>query len=118
LTRSRRLPRFADRSAQAWQRAFRCRRWQGSNVTERGQRHAWYAGPTLLDHLETVDITSAETAKPARMPVQWVCRQTSTFRGFAGTLASGTLKPGDAVKVLPSARQPASQRHRHHGWRP
>jgi bifunctional enzyme CysN/CysC len=82
----------------------------GSNVTERGGDTPWYDGPTLLDHLETVDITSDETAKPARLPVQWVCRPDRTFRGFAGTLASGTLKAGDQVKVLPSARQTRVQR--------
>jgi len=82
----------------------------GCNVTERGPETPWYNGPTLLEHLETVDIASAETDKPARMPVQWVCRPDHTFRGFAGTLTSGVLKPGDPVKVLPSARESRVQR--------
>jgi bifunctional enzyme CysN/CysC len=54
---------------------------------------------------------------PARMPVQWVCRPEPTFRGFAGLIAAGTLKPGDAMKVLPSARK-AIAADRHHGRRP
>jgi bifunctional enzyme CysN/CysC len=82
----------------------------GCNVTERGSETPWYNGPTLLEHLETIDITSAETDKPGRMPVQWVCRPDHTFRGFAGTLTSGVLKPGDPVKVLPSARESRVQR--------
>jgi bifunctional enzyme CysN/CysC len=82
----------------------------GSNVTDRGDETPWYTGPTLLEHLETVDITSDETARPARLPVQWVCRPDRTFRGFAGTLAAGTLRAGDQVKVLPSARQTRVQR--------
>jgi bifunctional enzyme CysN/CysC len=82
----------------------------GCNVIERGSETPWYSGPTLLEHLETVDIAGAETGKPARLPVQWVCRPDRTFRGFAGTLASGTLTPGDQVKVLPSGRESRIQR--------
>jgi bifunctional enzyme CysN/CysC len=63
----------------------------------------WYAGPTLLDHLETVSV-EAEAERAFRMPVQWVNRPDLDFRGFAGTVASGTVRPGDAVRVLPSGR--------------
>ncbi len=77
----------------------------GCNVTERGAETPWYSGPTLLEHLETIDITSAETHKPARMPVQWVCRPDQTFRGFAGVMTAGMLQPGDQVKILPSGRE-------------
>ena len=77
----------------------------GCNVTQKGAETPWYDGPCLLDHLETVDMASDDHDQPARLPVQWVCRPDRTFRGFAGTLVSGTLKQGDKVKVLPSARE-------------
>jgi len=77
----------------------------GCNVTENGPETPWYDGPCLLQHLETVDMMQHDHDQPARLPVQWVCRPDRTFRGFAGTLVSGTLKPGDKVKVLPSARE-------------
>lgn len=77
----------------------------GCNVTQNSAEMPWYDGPGLLQHLETVDVTQHGQDQPARLPVQWVCRPDRTFRGFAGTLASGTLKPGDKVKVLPSARE-------------
>ncbi|MEM9471880.1 MAG: sulfate adenylyltransferase subunit CysN [Pseudomonadota bacterium] len=77
----------------------------GCNVTENGAATPWYDGPNLLQHLETVDITLTNQDQPARLPVQWVCRPDHTFRGFAGTLVSGTLRQGDKVKVLPSARE-------------
>jgi sulfate adenylyltransferase subunit 1 len=66
----------------------------------------WYQGPTLLYHLETVYIGADENLIDARFPVQWVIRPHSDkwhdFRGFAGRVAGGVFKPGDAVKVLPS----------------
>jgi bifunctional enzyme CysN/CysC len=77
----------------------------GCNVTEKGPETPWYDGPCLLQHLETVDMLQHDHDQPARLPVQWVCRPDRTFRGFAGTLVSGTLKQGDKVKVLPSARE-------------
>ncbi|NNJ74180.1 MAG: sulfate adenylyltransferase subunit CysN [Anderseniella sp.] len=77
----------------------------GCNVTEKGPETSWYDGPCLLQHLETVDMLQHDHDQPARLPVQWVCRPDRTFRGFAGTLVSGTLKQGDKVKVLPSARE-------------
>ncbi len=77
----------------------------GCNVTKTGPETPWYDGPGLLRHLETVDMTPYNQDQPARLPVQWVCRPDRTFRGFAGTLVSGILKPGDKVKVLPSARE-------------
>ena len=77
----------------------------GCNVTENGPETPWYDGPCLLQHLETVDMLQHDHDQPARLPVQWVCRPDRTFRGFAGTLVSGTLKQGDRVKVLPSARE-------------
>jgi len=77
----------------------------GDNVAAPGSNMGWYQGPTLLEHLETVPIDSAaDEAKPFRMPVQWVNRPDQHFRGFAGQVASGSIKPDDNVRVLPSGR--------------
>ncbi len=63
----------------------------------------WYAGPTLLAALEAVPVEAdQEAARPLRLPVQWVNRPHQDFRGFAGLIAAGTVRPGDAVRVLPS----------------
>jgi bifunctional enzyme CysN/CysC len=77
----------------------------GDNVAAPSEAMPWYAGPTLLDHLETVPIESAaDEAKPFRMPVQWVNRPDHHFRGFSGQVASGRVSPGDEVRILPSGR--------------
>jgi bifunctional enzyme CysN/CysC len=77
----------------------------GDNITTRSTNTPWYDGVPLIQHLETVelDVTSA-AAKPFRLPVQWVNRPNLDFRGFAGLIASGTIRPGDAVRVLPSGK--------------
>ncbi len=77
----------------------------GDNIIERSAKMPWYQGPTLMAHLETVPVGEDQSQKPFRMPVQWVSRPHQNFRGFAGTIASGTVKPGDLLKVLPSGRQ-------------
>jgi bifunctional enzyme CysN/CysC len=77
----------------------------GDNIIERSARMPWYRGATLMAHLETVPVGDDQSHKPFRMPVQWVSRPNQNFRGFTGTIASGTVKPGDALKVLPSGRQ-------------
>ena len=77
----------------------------GDNMIDRSANMQWYQGPTLMGHLETVPVGDDAKDKPFRMPVQWVNRPDQNFRGFAGTVASGTVKPGDAVKVLPSGKQ-------------
>ena len=77
----------------------------GDNMIDRSANMQWYQGPTLMGHLETVPVGDDSRDKPFRMPVQWVNRPDQNFRGFAGTIASGTVKPGDAVKVLPSGKQ-------------
>ena len=64
----------------------------------------WYPGPTLLGHLETVDVSVDREATPFRMPVQWVNRPHQDFRGYCGTVASGLLRVGDRVIVLPSGK--------------
>ncbi len=79
--------------------------FKGDNITSPSPNTPWYGGPTLIGHLETVDVnTSAEAVRPFRMPVQWVNRPNLDFRGFAGLIANGTIAPGDAVRVLPSGK--------------
>ena len=77
---------------------------QGDNMIVRSVNTPWYAGPTLLELLETVPIEGHDTESAFRMPVQWVCRPNQDFRGFAGTVVSGQIKPGDAIVVQPSGR--------------
>ncbi len=77
----------------------------GDNVTHRSNNTPWYDGPTLLEHLETIDVESDAAAKPFRFPVQWVNRPNLDFRGFSGTIASGRVKPGDKVTVAASGRE-------------
>ncbi len=78
---------------------------RGDNVAAPSQRMDWYHGPTLIDHLETVETVDSLVENPFRLPVQWVNRPNSEFRGFCGQISAGTIQPGDAVKVLPSAKQ-------------
>jgi bifunctional enzyme CysN/CysC len=75
---------------------------RGDNVSTRSERMDWYRGPTLLEHLETVQVDRDLAVKPFRMPVQWVNRPDLDFRGFSGTVVSGIVRPGDAVTVSPS----------------
>jgi bifunctional enzyme CysN/CysC len=77
----------------------------GDNITTLSAQTPWYDGPTLIDHLETVEINDeANQAKPFRMPVQWVNRPNLDFRGFAGLISSGTVIKGDTVRILPSGK--------------
>ncbi|WP_341712812.1 sulfate adenylyltransferase subunit CysN [Erythrobacter sp.] len=79
--------------------------FKGDNITTLSGNTPWYAGPTLVDHLEQVEINAAGDAeKSFRMPVQWVNRPNLDFRGFSGLIASGTVKPGDRVRSLPSGK--------------
>ena len=77
----------------------------GDNVLTRSGHMPWYQGPILVEHLETVDVSTDLTARPFRLPVQWVNRPDLNFRGFSGTVASGTVKPGDPVLVARSGLQ-------------
>jgi bifunctional enzyme CysN/CysC len=70
---------------------------RGVNVLERSADTPWYEGPTLMEYLETVEVERSAIASPFRMPVQWVNRASSDFRGFAGTIVSGTVAPGDEI---------------------
>jgi bifunctional enzyme CysN/CysC len=76
----------------------------GDNVATRSPRLAWYDGPSLLEHLEAVDIDRDAATRPFRLPVQWVNRPDHNFRGFAGTVAAGHIRPGDPVVVAGSGR--------------
>ena len=78
---------------------------RGDNVTQASAATRWYGGPTLLEYLETVRIDDAAQAGPFRMPVQWVNRPGAHFRGYAGRIVGGIVRPGDRVRVLPSGRQ-------------
>ena len=80
----------------------------GDNVVDRSDRARWFAGPTLLEHLEAVPVGTDPTTQPLRLPVQLVIRpqrgEHRDYRGYAGRLASGVVRPGDRVTVLPSGR--------------
>jgi len=79
--------------------------FKGDNITGASENTPWYKGTSLLPHLETVSVEdSLEQAEPFRMPVQWVNRPNLDFRGFSGLIASGTVRPGDEVRVLPSGK--------------
>jgi bifunctional enzyme CysN/CysC len=79
--------------------------FKGDNITAASRNTSWYAGPALLPHLETVELdTTTMQDRPFRMAVQWVNRPNLDFRGFSGLVSSGTVKPGDAVRVLPSGK--------------
>ena len=79
---------------------------KGDNITAGSENTPWYKGRSLIDHLETVEIDEERLARSAfRMPVQWVNRPNQNFRGFAGMISSGEVRPGDALRVLPSGRE-------------
>jgi bifunctional enzyme CysN/CysC len=77
----------------------------GDNVAARGGQAAWYRGPVLLDYLETIDVAKSEESRPFRMPVQYVNRPNSEFRGYCGNVASGSVAAGDLVRVLPGGAE-------------
>lgn len=77
----------------------------GDNITQRSEAAIWYEGSALLPYLETIEVTEGDDDKPFRMAVQWVNRPNQNFRGFCGRIASGTVRKGDRVRVLPSGRE-------------
>ena len=77
---------------------------KGDNIIHASKNMPWYAGPTLLEALETVEVDTDVGGKAFRMPVQWVNRPDLNFRGYSGTIASGQIEPGTEVKILPSER--------------
>ncbi|BAD58239.1 sulfate adenylyltransferase subunit CysN [Nocardia farcinica] len=77
---------------------------RGDNITQHSAETAWYTGPTLVEHLESIPVD--ETDRGAlRLPVQWVNRPDLDFRGYSGQIVGGTVRPGDRVRVLPSGRE-------------
>ncbi len=77
----------------------------GDNIVTRSENTPWYTGPTLLAHLEDAPINVAQMQdEPFRMAVQWVNRPNLDFRGFAGLIGSGSIAPGDAIRILPSGK--------------
>jgi bifunctional enzyme CysN/CysC/sulfate adenylyltransferase subunit 1 len=77
----------------------------GDNVVTRSTRLPWYQGPTLLEHLETAPARSSATVEEMRFPIQYVIRPHAGFRGYAGQVASGVIRPGDPVVALPSGQK-------------
>jgi bifunctional enzyme CysN/CysC len=76
----------------------------GDNLIGRSARTPWYEGPSLLGHLEGIDAAGMPSDQPLRFPVQWISRPNADFRGFAGTVTSGSIAPGDPVLVMGSSR--------------
>jgi bifunctional enzyme CysN/CysC len=83
---------------------------KGDNVLVRSDATPWYHGPTLMGYLETVEVDRQLQSLPFRMPVQWVNRPNLDFRGYAGTIASGTIRAGDPIVISPSGQQTRVQR--------
>lgn len=77
---------------------------RGDNITEFSPNTPWYRGPSLMQFLETVELDQAREDAPLRMPVQWVNRPNLDFRGFSGRILGGSVRQGDAVRVLPSGK--------------
>ena len=78
---------------------------EGDNITAKSANTPWHNGPALLPYLETIEVRGDAAEKPFRLPVQWVNRPNLDFRGFSGTIASGAVKPGDEIVVVPSAKR-------------
>ena len=77
----------------------------GDNIVGKSRLMPWYSGRTILEHLETADVAADATGRPFRMSVQWVNRPNLDFRGFAGRISAGTIRPGDRVCVASSGRE-------------
>ena len=101
---------FADLATGAELHAIPLSALNGDNVVERSAETPWFTGAPLLDYLETVSIDKAVAGQPFRFPVQLVLRPNHEFRGYAGQIASGTVRTGDRVLVSPSGRQSHVQR--------
>ena len=91
---------------------------RGDNVLEQGANTPWYDGPTLAAYLETVEVGQDAVSGPFRLPVQLVTRPDLDFRGYAGIIAGGAVRPGDEVRVLPSGATATGRADRHRRRRP
>ena len=79
--------------------------FKGDNITTLSTNTPWYKGPSLIEHLENVELdVTSDQFKPFRLPVQWVNRPHLDFRGFSGQIASGAIRKGDAIRILPSGK--------------
>ena len=78
---------------------------EGTNITTKSDKTPWYTGPSLMEYLETVPVDDDRLNAPFRLPVQYVNRPNLDFRGFAGQIPSGSVRVGDRVKTLPSAKE-------------
>jgi len=97
---------FAERIGLSEVTAIPLSALKGDNVVTPSVQMPWYEGPTLMGWLETVEVDEFRMQyAPFRLPVQWVNRPNLDFRGFAGSIAAGTVRPGDRVRVLPSGRE-------------
>jgi bifunctional enzyme CysN/CysC len=76
----------------------------GDNVVKKSENTPWYNGQTIMEYLETVEISNQKTLQPFRMPVQWVNRPNSNFRGFSGLISSGEINSGDKIRILPGGQ--------------
>jgi bifunctional enzyme CysN/CysC len=94
--------RFAETLGLAQVEAIPVSALEGDNVLARSERMPWYRGPTLMEYLDRVEVTGAESSDAFRMPVQWVNRRGADFRGYSGRIAAGSVRAGDTVRVLPS----------------
>jgi bifunctional enzyme CysN/CysC len=102
---------FAERLALKNVTAIPLSALKGDNVTTPSGQMPWYRGPTLMAFLESVEVDQPRRAGgPFRLPVQWVNRPNLDFRGFAGTITSGRVSPGDRVRIQPSGRETAVAR--------
>jgi len=94
----------ADKLGIAHVQAIPASALNGDNVSRRSEAMAWYDGPTLIDQLERIPARArAEADQPFRMAVQWVNRAGQDFRGYAGKVSSGSVRPGDSVRILPGS---------------
>lgn len=83
---------------------------KGDNIVGPSENTPWYDGPSIMEYLESVEVTAAAQSRPFRMPVQWVNRPDREFRGFAGLIGSGVVSPGDKIRVLPSGTESTIER--------
>jgi len=96
---------FADEIGIAAFTAMPISGFKGDNIAAPSSNTPWYDGPALMAHLETVEVDATlDQARPFRLPVQWVNRPNLDFRGFSGLIASGRVRPGDAVRIVPSGK--------------
>ena len=83
---------------------------KGDNIVNSSDNTPWYQGSSIMEYLESVEVSATSQSRPFRMPVQWVNRPNLDFRGFAGLIGSGTVSPGDRIRVLPSGTESTVER--------